>query len=894
MFNIKKTILIPAALAVALCAPGANAQTPPYGLVTFPLAGGPTVYLTNTPALWQNDEWNLESNIAKDGLGDIYIAGTFSSGIDTELYVKKVNPLTGVEIWTSTVANTGYDYGRGAAMDGLGNLYVLAMMQVSSITNIAVTKFNPANGQQVWSRLFDSGFGNSAYDIVADASGAYVAGATNGKIAIIRFPADGVSPITSVNFNGGFSGTAYSLAFSSGTQIVAAGALDEGNTYGNEIWLGKFNKSDLSFVWASTYAPAANHMAWGYDEAHAVKTDAAGNIYAAGFYQSQDSGQDIWLGKYDPSGNLIYSRTKNGPSNGYDKGFGLALDPLGNVYVTGKLEAYTLNQESNLWLGKYSPSGSLVSEVVAHKGSELGFDVEVSSWIVSVGGGFQDQHGLLTVSPEQFGAPQQLFAGPGQYTGSVNLSWVFETAGTFDYKIQYSTYNGGFILANAQMSKTGVAAAAGDTRNHAVMGLPTIVGSPTDGGVMGGIAGPVYYFKVWTSSDAGATWTALTNVGNTAPYAPYNYWMQTSRGQDSFFVFNSARVPAAGMARDVAGNTFIAYAAGNSGMMQGLALSKINQNGAVEWTSFYNSTSTNGRFSANNMALDAGGNIYVVGTAFFEGSLTGEDAWLAKFNGAGARLWDNIIVGPVAAANDQFTGMAIDSLGNVFAAGSLSAGAGKDIDMLIVKYSPAGALISSATFNEGPQAASPTEIRGLALDGSGNIYAGGYISLANGTTTYDRDAVVVNLNSSLVFISSHTFANANPPPANTETFDGITGLAFDGGFLYASGIKSNISLPEFWAARLNPSNWAAQVWESTHSVDGLPAAAYGLRINSGSLYISGFETRYYPPDGNKNMLLRKYDMSTGAVAWTKSVDGAYQNEGTKAVGFEVGADGYFY
>lgn len=896
MFNIKKTILNLAVLA-ALCAPGANAQTPPYGQQPFQLANGSTVYLTNTPMAWQNDEWNMESNIAKDGQGNIYIAGTFYGGSDTDLYVKKMNPLSGAEIWTSTVVNAGNDYGRGAAMDGLGNLYVLAMMQVSTANVITVIKFNPDTGQPLWVRFYDSGFGNNAYDLVADASGAYVAGATNNKIAIVKFPADGVSAITPVNFDGGSYSAAYGIDFSSGipaAQLVVAGTMNDGGNYGSEIWLGKFNKADLSFVWASTYTPAANHMDWGYDEAHAVKTDAAGNIYAAGFYQSPDSGQDIWLGKYDPSGNLVYARTKNGPSNGYDKGFGLALGRLGNVYVTGKLEAYSLNQADNLWLGRYSPSGALLSEVVADKGSELGFDVEVSSWIVSVGGGFQDQYGLLTVSPEQFGAPQQLFAGPGAYTGSVGVSWVFETAGTFDYKIQYSTANGGFNISGAQVSVTGIAAAAGDTQNHVVMGLPTIVnnsGASNTASVP--VAGPVYYFKVWTSADGGTTWTPLTNVANSAPNAPYNMTMRSDRGQDSFYVFNSARVPSAGMARDAAGNTFIAYAAGYDGMMQGLALSKIDTNGEAVWTSFYNSTSTNGRFSANNMTLDGSGNIYIAGTAYLEASAAGEDAWLAKFDSAGVLQWDKFIAGPAAAGNDQFTGLALNSLGNVIAAGSINSGGGEDKDMLAAVYSPAGALISSVTFNEGSEAASPTEIYGLSIDGSDNIYAGGYISYVNGTA-YDRDAVVVELDPSLVFLSSRAFANANPPASNEDTFDRITGLAFSGSSLYASGIKSSGSLPQFWAARLDPANWAATVWESTHSADGLPAAAYGLKINSGNLYVAGLETRLNPPAGNSNMLLRKYDLATGAVAWSKSVDGTYQNEGVQASGIEVGADGYFY
>ncbi|MBU2573655.1 MAG: hypothetical protein KKH28_06220, partial [Elusimicrobia bacterium] len=742
MFNVKKTILNLTALFV-LCAPGANAQTPPFGQQPV-LLNGSTVYLTKTPMAWQNDEWNMETNIAKDAEGNIYIAGTFYGGSDTELYVKKVNPLTGAEIWTSTIASPGYDYGRGAAVDGAGNLYVLAMMD----NKIVVARLAADSGTPTWGSpvIYDSGFGNSAYDIVADGSGAYVAGATGSKIAIIKFPADGVSAINAVNFGGGANysySAAYGIAFStgsSGSQLIVAGAMDEGNDYGNEIWLGKFNKADLSHVWASTYTPA-NHQYWGCDEAHAVKTDAAGNIYVAGFYQSQDSGQDIWLGKYDPSGNLIYAKTKNGPSNGYDKGFGLALDPQGNVYVTGKLEAYSLNQQDNLWLGKYSPSGSL-SEVAAHLGSELGFDVEVSSWMVSVGGGFQEQYGLLTVSPEQFGEPQQLFAGPGQYTGSVNLSWVFETAGTFDYKIQYSTYDGvAFSTANAQVVSTGAVAAAGDTRNHAVMGLPTIVNN-----LAGGVAGPVYYFNVWTSADGGATWTALTNVGKTAPNAPYNYWKDNTRGQDRFWVFNNSYSRASAIARDASGNIYAAYGSD----MGGLGITRFNQYGMAEWTSFYNHSAFNGRFTVSRLKLDISGNIYAAGAV--ESNYSGStDAWIARFNPLGVKIWDEVVQG-AASESDAFSAIAFDGAGKVYAGGEIAVGASDDDAMLLVKYEPmpmaAQQWISSYTYKGASPSGAPASIRGLAV-AADNIYAGGYFSSVISGTAYDRNAAIVKFNMGL-------------------------------------------------------------------------------------------------------------------------------------------------
>ncbi|OGS11582.1 MAG: hypothetical protein A2285_08270, partial [Elusimicrobia bacterium RIFOXYA12_FULL_57_11] len=890
MFKTKKLILNLAVLAIALCAAQASAQVPG-GISTQPVANGATVYLTSGNGTWQNYEWDMENNIAKDADGNIYMAGTFYNGSQNVIYIRKMNPVSGIEIWTSTFTGTGDAYGRGVALDGVGSLYVLGRMMDSQINKILVAKYNPATGVQVSSCSYDSGNGNNAYDIVADAAGAYVAGTTGNQIAVMKFPA-GSCAVSKVNVSGGSYSSGYAIALSSLTHLVVSGTMNEETGYGNEIWLGKFNKSNLSQVWASTYTPAENHQYWGQDEAHAVKTDAVGNIYVVGFYQGQNTGNDVWLGKYDPSGNLIYTKTKNGPSNGYDKGYGVALDSVGNVYVTGKVQAYTLGQGDNLWLGKYSPSGSLISEVVADRGSEVGYDVEVGSVMVTVGGGFDDSYGLVTVAPEQFGTPQQLFAGPGWNTGSVNLSWVFESADISAYKIQYSTIPGtAWSPASAQVTESGLSVTSGDTRIHTLGGLPTFV-TGQSGAAGNGVTGPAYYFKVWTSPDS-AIWTEL-NVTTSVPYAPFNPWMVMDRGLDSFYTFNSARVPVAGMARDAGGNTYIAHAAGYTGMMQGLALSKVNPQGVSEWTSFHNSSSTNGRFNASLVVLDASGNIYVAGSAAFEGPVSGDNAWVAKFNSAGVLQWENILAGPEADGDDRFSTLALDLGGNVYAAGSVKAGSGENDDMLVARYSPSGAFISSATFDNGPASALPAEIWTLAIDASNNVYAGGYVSSPNGTAP-DRDAVVLKLNSSLTIVSSHAYVNATPPlTADVETLDRVTGLAVDGAFLYASGMKSSNTLPQFWVAKLNPANLASIVWESTHTADGLAAAAYGLKINSGSLYLAGFETRTYPPDGNRNMLLRKYDMASGAVDWSKSIDGSYMNESVQAFGVEAGADGYFY
>lgn len=87
----------------------------------------------------------------------------------------------------------------------------------------------------------------------------------------------------------------------------------------------------------------------GNDVANAIVADAAGNIYITGsFTQTVDfnrgkeqhllsavglSSGDIFIAKYDNAGSLLWVRQLG--NNGADAGLALALDKLGNVYVTG-------------------------------------------------------------------------------------------------------------------------------------------------------------------------------------------------------------------------------------------------------------------------------------------------------------------------------------------------------------------------------------------------------------------------------------------------------------------------------------------------------------------------------------------------------------------------------
>lgn len=114
------------------------------------------------------------------------------------------------------------------------------------------------------------------------------------------------------------------------------------------------------------------------DRGYGVVSDGEGNAYVTGHYQSTDakggSGEilpnrgdyDVFVAKYSPAGDLLWIRTAGG--SGYDYGHGIALDPAGDVVVSGAVagEAHFGDQVTKstgkgraVFCAKYSPAGEL-------------------------------------------------------------------------------------------------------------------------------------------------------------------------------------------------------------------------------------------------------------------------------------------------------------------------------------------------------------------------------------------------------------------------------------------------------------------------------------------------------------------------------------------------------
>jgi ribosomal protein S3 len=86
-----------------------------------------------------------------------------------------------------------------------------------------------------------------------------------------------------------------------------------------------------------------------------LAVDAAGNVYVTGASAGIDTDMDYATIKYTAEGAEAWVSRYNGPGNAADQAVGMAVDAVGNIYVTG--QSAGADQAMALATMKYDPDG---------------------------------------------------------------------------------------------------------------------------------------------------------------------------------------------------------------------------------------------------------------------------------------------------------------------------------------------------------------------------------------------------------------------------------------------------------------------------------------------------------------------------------------------------------
>lgn len=230
------------------------------------------------------------------------------------------------------------DEAMGCAVDGNNSIHVIGFVGVGPDDEDLWLRKYAADGAVLWTQTHagTSGLTDQGRAVVVDvAETVYAAGYSHevmadNDIVVRKHAADG-SPLWTETY----AGAAMKSDIASAAALTATGELVVGGATavidaGNDTWLRKYDSTG-AVLWTRTYDGAAGSN----DATQAVAVTPDGYIYAGGYEAAAGEGNNIWLGKYDADGNLLWSRLYNGAASKSDYIHGVVAMDDGGAVVCG-------------------------------------------------------------------------------------------------------------------------------------------------------------------------------------------------------------------------------------------------------------------------------------------------------------------------------------------------------------------------------------------------------------------------------------------------------------------------------------------------------------------------------------------------------------------------------
>jgi hypothetical protein len=403
------------------------------------------------------------------------------------------------------------------------------------------------------------------------------------------------------------------------------------------------------------------------DEGFGIAVDASGNAYVtgltnsanfpttAGVFQTTPGGDlDVFVAKLNPTGSgLAYSTYLGG--SGSDGGRGIAVDTIGNAYVTGFAESAnfptTLGAFQTVFGGgatfdafvtKLDPTGSalLYSTYLGGGGLDFGYSIAADA----LGNAYVTGFTYSTNFPTTAGAFQLVLRG----TSDAFVAKLTPTGSA----LLYSTYLGG------SASDLGRSIAADALGNAYVTGGTASSNFPTTPGAFQTVFGGAVTFDAFV--------TKLNPTGSALLYSTY---LGGSAGEEGVGIAIDASANAY-----VTGQTFSTNFPTTLGAFQAASgggndafVTKLNPTGdGLLYSTYLGGSADDGGFG---IAVDASGNAYVTGltkSTDFPTTLGASqwsgfvDAFVTKLNPTGDGLLYSTYLG--GSGFDEGSGIAVDAL----------------------------------------------------------------------------------------------------------------------------------------------------------------------------------------------------------------------------------------
>ena len=755
----------------------------------------------------QGDFSDVYNAVITNASGISYQAGyTINPELSKDILLVKLNSV-GDTSWTRIMngAGNGPDEATAITLDNSGNILITGYLKGSGTGyDIATLKYD-ANGNILWTAIYN--YTSNEFDqgnvITTDAAGnIYVAGQSdkdatlnnNDDFLIIKYNSSGIQQWTKRS-NGFGNGTdrPTALVITSDGNLVVTGRSSNGND--DDYMTIKYDASTGNELWRNYFDRTHHDRATGI-----VCNNASGNVYITGRSNNGDN-YDYATLCYDAGGAEVWQAIFDYVND--DRATNIGIDGSGNIYVTGQSDANAAAIAVNydILTVKYNSSG--VQQFAQSFGGDAANDDIPAAMVVDASGNIfiagstdtdpteQIKNDLITLRYNNAGVLQ--WATPfsaGALNNNIARSISIDGAGNIfvsgyaevipnknaltiklnsDGNVEWdNSYNG--IGDNAD----NVHAIFRDATNNMYLAGYTF-GYESDRNFMvmklGATGNMLWEREINGSSNTQSTDDAVAlatdNSGNI--YAA-GYVKNSGTGYDMMLVKYSPTgdsVWAQQYNYDLANETDKAigiaissdgkiYVTGRSDQDAGIISNddiitiKYSSAGIMEWANRFNGTG-NGIDNAKSIKVASSGNIYVAGKTY---SGTDMDMVLIKYNPAGVQQWVKTYNGSFG--DDEGIAMAIDSEENIFITGeSFNADVNKDITIL--HYSSTGTLVWSEQYNGGENG--NDETKSICLDSNGNIIIAATTSPDTSETTLNGDITLLKFSGDGSLVWEETYLN---------------------------------------------------------------------------------------------------------------------------------------
>lgn len=317
----------------------------------------PTLVYSKTAGSPAND---FAYCVSTDAGGNSFLAGSTEGSIDNnqnkgyrDIFVAKFDS-AGNKLWSKTFGTDSWEEAYSTALDSNGNLYVSGYTYGGLEGNTSTGKYDAfllkldSDGNLLWARETGTNENDFSYAVATDPSGnAYLTGYTYGALPgavnagkadvfVIKYDANGV-----IQWSKQFGSQADDIAYSISADLKGGiaisgytmGALDGNKNEGvADAFVARLDANGVN-QWIKQVGTS------GPDESWDVATDKDGNAYVTGFTggafgKAKSKGAfDIFIIKYDPSGNMLWNKQTGTAENDYSHA--ISVDDEGSAYLTG-------------------------------------------------------------------------------------------------------------------------------------------------------------------------------------------------------------------------------------------------------------------------------------------------------------------------------------------------------------------------------------------------------------------------------------------------------------------------------------------------------------------------------------------------------------------------------